>query len=645
MSTEGANVPRSALEVIAPFVVAPKLALLTSRQDGRGTVSLRPDRVRVLTTESGQLLVATVQLHGAAGCVWPYNERLTGVWPSAADPAPATGRALVPPPVRPWTQRSPDSGEEDGCALSSTVHDTSELIELLRQTAGAVADQDTARSHSLIEDMAANGQMEPCLYIPHAVEVEGTTDSADRGPGGYWAWMAADGNSRTRCRQELIGLTSEEVLTGVPFAKLRRPGADLATNPGFWLTSLSASLNAEYAEAVRANDADARAFRAHKVAVVEAHLVIGTRAPRRLLGIVRDHIRREHLFQPLPHKPADLSLTVGRSVLDAYAAQGLLDEVTADVLAGLRPAGELPEAPRSASAATLRDLRSMRLLAELFPTDPDRRALLRRTLGEPPPSRLSVQDVRRRTRLWSALSTQSYPRPWNPRGAEVLPVSSGRTGISPSGRPLDELLAAAGTDASALEELLLYRAPHWLAFFGIVNLGLGSPVRRTMPNRIAALRANPVMAAGLMRELAAAMNDGDRTPSRVDEAGEATGERATAIWFDQAFPPASGRRGSEPEPAETPMQSLRRSKGQLIQDIEKIAKVTARLHGRLAAVEAAARGAGVSRPFDATEVDTLACKVSAIQDSLFQVRAATFDFAQDEMAVEEEAPVADFVEE
>ncbi|MFE9005137.1 hypothetical protein ACFYOY_23890 [Streptomyces sp. NPDC007875] len=637
LSTKGANVPRPALEAIAPFVVAPKLAVLSSSQAGHGKLSLRPDRMRVLNTTYGQLLVATVQLHGAAGCLWPHNERLTGVWPSAADPAHAPDRTSVLPSIRPWTQQAEAGGEAEACALSSTLRNTGELVELLRRTDAAVADQDTARLRSLIEDMAASGQTEPCLYVPHAVEVEDAVDGADRGPGPYWAWMAADGNSRTRCRQELLGVTSEEVLTGVPFAKLRRPGTGLATNPGFWLTSLSSSLNAEYADAVQAKDADSPAFRAHKVAVVEAHLVIGTPTPRRLLSIVRDHIRREHLFQPLPHKAADLSLTLGRSVLDAYVAQGLLDEVTASVLAGLRPARDLPEAPHGASTAALRDLRSMRLLTELFPTDPDRRALLRRALDEPPPSRLSVRDVRHRTRLWSALSAQSYPRAWNPRVAEVLPASSGRTGITLSGRPLDELLAAADTDMSALEELLLFRAPHWLAFFGIVNLGPGSPLRRTMPARIAALRANPVMAAGLLRELAAAMNGGDRTPSRVDEEGEATREGASAAWFDRAFPPNSARHEPAPEPLDTPAQSLWRAKDQLAQEIEKIDRVTARLRGRLAEVESAAQVAEVHHPFDTTEADTLASRLSAIQHSLFEVRAAVSIFAQDEIDLEEKS--------
>ncbi|MFD6327787.1 hypothetical protein ACFWOL_34390 [Streptomyces sp. NPDC058442] len=145
------------------------------------------------------------------------------------------------------------------------------------------------------------------------------------------------------------------------------------------------------------------------------------------------------------------------------------------------------------------------------------------------------------------------------------------------------------------------------------------------------------MAVGLLRELAAAMNGGDRTPPRVDEAGEATGEGVSAAWFDRAFPPLSARHEPVSEPLDTPAQSLWCAKDQLVQEIEKIDKVTARLYGRLTEVESAAQVAKVYHPFDTTEADTLASRLSAIQHSLFEVRAAVSVFAQDEMALEEES--------
>ncbi|CAM5301285.1 Phage portal protein OS=Streptomyces alboniger OX=132473 GN=CP975_11190 PE=4 SV=1 [Streptomyces alboniger] len=242
-----------------------------------------------------------------------------------------------------------------------------------------------------------------------------------------------------------------------------------------------------------------------------------------------------------------------------YVAQQVMDETTAEVLAGLAPIRELPEASSDMAISELRDLRSMRLLQEFFPVDPRKRHLLRRALSENPPSQLSAEEIKQRARTWSALTSESYPVPWNPRLGQVFSTRA-RDGISLSGRRLPELLAAADTDDVAFDELVSYRAAHWLASFGIIEPDRGSldgqeaigdtgervrRSRRTVMNCLQALRheKSRQAAVGLLKSLAAAMDEGDRRPWRVSSAGkELVGREMTPLWFDDAFPKDMGTR-------------------------------------------------------------------------------------------------------
>src|SRR5207249_1861117 len=87
---------------------------------------------------------------------------------------------------------------------------------------------------------------------------------------------------------------------------------------------------------------------------------------------------------------------------------------------------------------------------------------------------LARPHVNRRLRAWSALTSESYPEPWNPRVADALPVALAKEGVVLSGRSLQDLLTTADADADAFEELLLYRAPHWLAAFDLIDADRGS---------------------------------------------------------------------------------------------------------------------------------------------------------------------------
>jgi hypothetical protein len=273
--------------------------------------------------------------------------------------------------------------------------------------------------------------------------------------------------------------------------------------------------------------------------------------------------RRDHVHPPLEFTQNDRGRALARSVLGAYVAAGNLDERAAEVLSGSAPVTLLPGLPGDASVSELRDLRSMMILKELFPTDRGKRFLIRRALSEAPPSQLSAPEVNRRARAWSALTSESYPNPWNPRIGEMFQVSDVRDGIELSGRPLRDLLAVAEADEAAFEELVSYRAAHWLATFDIIDADRGSltgqkaddddateatRVRRTVRNTLNALRNNSRrQAVAMLRELALAMDQGDRKPRRVSPSGERLVEPMNRTWFNREFPKETGRRSNAPK--------------------------------------------------------------------------------------------------
>ncbi|WP_055569317.1 hypothetical protein [Streptomyces atriruber] len=563
LATEGVNLPRGALENIVPFVVNPEATL--GEADANGVRTLRGDAVRRLRTDAGDMVVAVVRMHGVGGVQWGHNERISSIWRSMADPTVGQHTERTLAPARPWKGIVGDGSETYLAALESVVPNRQALMMNAEDAANALMRRDRVRPYDLEEDLVLNGQQDPGLYVPQQVRLEEDPELDSDGnpchPTAYWGWMAVRGNNRTQKRQSIFRLSSGEVLAGVPVEKLGREGDAVIHDPRVWLGEFSALLNREYAAA--SDDLDptsgSRARRAAAIAVVDAHLVIGTPTPKRLYRIVQMNNRRDHVHPPLEFDAVNRSRALGRSVLGMYVAQRVMDERTAEVLSGLAPIRELPGALPDMEVSELRDLRSMLLLQELFPTDPRKRHLLRRALSENPPSLLSATEVHQRARTWSALTSESYPMPWNPRVGQVFGTKV-REGIVVNGRRLPDLLATAETDDAAFEELVAYRAAHWLASFGIIEADRGSldgqevigdtgermrRERRSVTNSLQALRyeKSRMMAVGVLKELVAAMDEGDRRPWQVGVSGRAMpGREMTAIWFDREFPKETGKR-------------------------------------------------------------------------------------------------------
>ncbi|MFJ2769695.1 hypothetical protein [Streptomyces sp. NPDC087300] len=578
LATEGVNLPRGALENIAPFVVDPEDTL--GEPDEQGMRTLKGGAVRRIRTDAGDMVVAVVRMHGVGGVQWGHNERISSIWRSVADPTvgPETEGALGS--VRPWTGAGADGKETLYAALESSVTDRQALMMNAEDAADGLEKKGRQRTYDLEADLVLNGQQDPGMYVPQQVRLQHNPEKDSDGnplyPDAYWGWMAVRGNNRTQKRQSIFRLTSGEVLAGVPLEKLGREGDGVVCDPRVWLPEFSAVLNEEYAQ-TEDDELDPtispRARRAHAVAVVDAHLVVGTPTPQRLYRIVQMNNRRDHVHPPLEFEALDRSRALGRSVLGMYVAQRLMDEKTAEVLAGLAPIRELPGLAAHMAVSELRDVRSMRLLQEFFPVDSRRQLLLRRSLSElHPPSQLSAGEINQRARTWSALTSESFPKDWNPRVGEVFSTKV-RGGVALSGRRLPELLAAADTDDTAFEELVAYRAAHWLASFGIIEPDRGSldgqeaigdggerirRSRRTVMNCLQALRKRRLMAVGVLKALAAAMDDGDREPWRVSGSGkELPGRKMDSLWFDLEFPKELGTRPRKAAAPVLPKQSGR----------------------------------------------------------------------------------------
>ncbi|BFU45749.1 hypothetical protein [Krasilnikovia sp. MM14-A1004] len=563
-ATSEVNLPSEAIQLLTAYVPNPKNYV---SRDPNGNWQLKSGALRTINTGVGELTYIAVEIVGFAATPWPYNERTSTTWRSPADPACGGARPFLPS-ARTWTEHTANGAMRSFAALQTDVESVLHMSEILDRAETELEKGAGRRQYNLIEDMAQNGQLEPGLLVFQEYVVPQSQGRR------FVALAAVGGNNRASACHRLHDLTSAEVVGGVPRAKLGLEGSDIAINPVQWLARYAAVRNQEVAEAQTQDVAETSAVRAAKVATVPAHIVVGVNQPDRLQQIVQSSNRRTHAHPPLEFQPNDRSRSVGRGVIASFAEGGLIDQMTAEVLMGDRSVTDMPGVDPNASVSALRDLRSMKLLELFFPTknQQEARRRLRAALSEPSSSNLGGEQVRQRMRAWSALTSMSYPEPWNPRVADVLGVAAAKDGISLSMRSLHDLLDVAADDATAFEELVVYRAPHWLAAYDIVDADRGSMgaqavrkdaadpdaddveterrIRRGVTNAINAMRADRPRAIALLREIAAAMDEG-REPRRIDDGGMVGDAPASQRWFDDAFPKVQRGRG---RPAPITMQ-------------------------------------------------------------------------------------------
>ncbi|MFH8483999.1 hypothetical protein [Streptomyces longisporoflavus] len=530
--TDGINAPREALTAAFAYIAEPVDGLIAA--DERGRERIRPDRLRSAPVGGGEAVELSVRLFGCSGSTWERNERNDTWWASPADPASAAAKWMLPP-VEVW--RGPDG--KATTALSVTMTSVDRVVKVVDRASKLLVEGDGRRGYDLTADLELNGQAESCLMVAQVYR----TPERD-----FWAWPTVKGNNRTRSRHQILKINQTELLTA----------PDTTAELRLW----TAERNAELKHA----DSDEHPARfALQVAIVEARLVVGCTKPDMLYQIVQAGNRRDHLHATLAFMAIDQDRAVGRRVLEEYQAARIIDDTEFGVLAGDLPIKLLHECPPDAGVCEQRDLRCMLLLAQFFPAagDQRRRRLIRKAMAEP--QVLDSQHRTERLRAYSALCSVSWPEAWNPRVDDnTVPVAATRVGVVLSGKSAVQLLAAADKDDDAFAELIRYRAPQWLAAFKLADADRGSMgaqtyrsadgehdpstrVRRSISNVLIAMNGRRLQAVGLLREMAAAMEE-DRVPRRVDAFGRVTadGTQADQAWFDEVFPKGSGQRLPRP---------------------------------------------------------------------------------------------------
>lgn len=537
LATDGINAPREALAAVLAYTAEPVERLITTE---RSHERIHPARLRCVRVGGEEVLELSLRLFGCAGSTWERNERNDTCWASPADPAAATAKWMLPP-IEVW--RDPDG--KLTAALSVTMPSADRVVEVIGRASELLAEGDGRRGYDLTADLRLNGQEDPCLMV---AQVYRTPE------GDFWAWPTVKGNNRTKSRHQILNTDQAALLTA----------PDLSGVLHLWVTERNADLQ-------HADSDEHPARLALQVGVVEARLVVGCTKPGLLYQTVQAGNRRDHIHANLGFTANDQDRAIGRRVLEKYRAAGIIDETMFGVLAGDLPVTRLSECPPDAGVCEQRDLRCMLLLAQFFPVAGDRRrSLIRKAMAEPEGEQLNSQHTTERLRAYSALCSVSWPVAWNPRVDDnTVPVANARAGVVLSGSSAVKLLVVANKDDDAFGELLRYRAPQWLAAFKLADADRGSMgaqanrsadgepgpsvrARRGIPDVLAAMNARRAQAVGLLREMAAAMEEG-RAPRRVDAFGtpSTAGKLADQAWFDDAFPKGTGLRLPRP-PHTTP---------------------------------------------------------------------------------------------
>ncbi|WP_432146379.1 hypothetical protein [Streptomyces sp. bgisy084] len=543
LATDGVNAPREALAAAFAYVAEPIEDLVSVEGVPE---RIRPDRLRSVDGDGETALELSVRLFGCAGSTWERNERDNSSWNSPADPASGTAEWMLPP-AEVWH----DSNGRPAAALSVTMPSVDHVGEVIRRASKLLSTGDGRRRYDLTNDLKVNGQKVPCVMV---AQVYRTPE------GDFWAWPTVKGNNRTKSRHRILKTDQAALLTA----------PDVTAALQQWAAERTAELK-------HADSDEHPARLALQVAVMDAKLIVGCTKPEVLLQVAQAGNRHDHVHANLDFTPNDQARAIGRHVLAKYREAGLIDNTMFGVLTGDLPITRLRECTPEVGVCEQRDLRCMLLLTEFFPARGDRRrSLIRKAMAEPEGEALNSQHTVERLRAYSALCSASWPEAWNPRVDDAtVGVISARDGVALSGMNAVQLLAIADKNDAAFDELIRYRAPQWLTAFKLADADRGSMgaqanrsaddepgrstrTRRGIPAALTAMNARRIQAVGLLREMAAAMEE-DRRPLRVDAFGnvDTSGGAADQVWFDYAFPRVRGRlpRAPHTAPAALPRQS------------------------------------------------------------------------------------------
>lgn len=553
-----AGVPREVTDQIAPFVVQPKRYLKKSQ----GTESL--DASQITRNSSGQQ-VLRVEVHGFAGSPHEHNERLHTDFHSPF--APTADSMTVLPVLEVGSGVGGDLAPYLTAATAITPEHQANLLAVMER---ALTAKNVKRDYNLTDDLAEHGQQAVPLHVPNLRRI------LEQGANGTHVRHQVDlaaisGSNRAAARLALFGLSAHDIVFGVRPRTVMglspRDGEEPVAAPAQWVPVLSDLLRRAYDDPH--HPGHAKAVRARKVATIHLDLIIGAQHLSSFHTDVFSPNRMDHRRASLEWEIAERASADMRSLLSAYAADGMITEGERAWLAGQGPD---PAPVQAESAVDSRDRRDRRLYAAVFPgtdvhADPRARAVLRRVMGEPAHSELTNRHVATRTRMFAAAASDGYGSHWNPRNLDGLVTAAmTKKGTVPpmTASWQEELDAADRGDHDAMSRFIITRGMNWVASAGLITADRGSisgqtnaelredeeeasrRVRRGMADVRDALAAGASRSVALFRELAQAATEG-RAPRRVDRDGHPVdGSVATSAWFDEHFPkrPRSERRGA-----------------------------------------------------------------------------------------------------
>lgn len=493
------------------------------------------------------------------GCVVaesPHNDRLVGVWPSPFQDVDGN---------RPHLPARAQNGSE--AELIVRVKDVDELRRSLRHTSKELEREEDRRAYSLAESLANEGQRESGTSVfTRYVTEDGRT---------FAVLSAVAGNNRAHHRNAHHNLTVEDVVLGVPTAKLGiggEPGKVVIGAPKWIKPHLDQMERRLHGDSELEREQAERAF---KVAEVEEDIVVGADPADELIALLQTDNVAEHIQSVLAYDDLPRYEALGHQLLRRHHAEGLIIDAELGVLAG----DQLPNPSESPATyglggpwdgtaermEELRDWRNRRLIELVFPTSRQAARTVRDVLAEPAPSSLSAAQIKHRSRLLAVMQMKAYERGWNPRAGEIYLKAHGMKGVTVTDRPLSELLAEA-KPGQLSDELKLRIHPFLCAGQLVVpdrgsldrvivdDQGSEEPNQRRQPGNVLTALATSTRGLPFVREVLEADRE-NRKPRPVDVDGvPLEGKSADRTWFNstEGFPKIEGRTRREPEPEPEP---------------------------------------------------------------------------------------------
>lgn len=630
--SDHSGIPLDYCYQVAPYVVRPK-SYLRARSGGHIL------RSEVLSKNSSGQEILRVEVHGFAGAPMEYNERIHTYFASPAQPN------VDPNQVLPQLFTGEGLSAQPAPYLKPKAITREHLAALLDTTTSALSTANRPRTYALDKDLAVHGQQTPGLHAVMARTVLGEDGQQST----VVDLVAIGGNNRAQARLSLFELSAKDIiLNGVDsnlvFAKDKPSVGLYSTDSRYWVPKFANLLRDAW------NDSEHKfhenAVASAKVATVLMDLIVGSDDVKSFHTSVFAPNRIDHRRPPLDYGAADKAIADLKALLLEYAAAdpALMPDAKRRWLSGT---GTDPDLKPGESVVDARDRRDRALFGLLFPDEKVHADIVRRSLGEPSRSSLTLKDVQWRLALFSAGASDAYPSRWNPRVLNglvtVAMVKKGGADLPVSGQGWREDLTAITTKSlsgrDAMADFVVVRGMHWLASFGLVDADRGSVsgqrteegeqrVRRTMTSVRDALAYEPGRAVGLFNEIYLAFEEG-RTPRQIDEAGKPIEDTtATSNWFNVTFPKGTRlQRSNEsvaglnlapdptPTPERTPAQKAAALRADIHQPCESIATALHKMVEYLRNLNEAARGAG-EKPLDESGGSTLSEQLLAAQSDV-----------------------------